>query len=131
MRKIFYYLSTVVFVLFSLLIAGCSDDDADRYDANKVILLCPEHSDKEIVDKVVNIVGTVEYHDRYVIHGVSPLSPKQSMNTLVPCNLEEEFKEIGLQVEFSGYILELFDGMIIEDTAGHPFVITEIKFIVP
>ncbi len=116
--------------LAGLFFFACSDDDADRDDANRVALLCPEHSDKKIVDKVENIVGTVEYHDRYVIHDVTPLSPNQSMNTLVPCNLEEEFKDIGLQVEFSGYILELFDGMIIEDTAGHPFVITEINIIV-
>ena len=115
--------------LVGMVISGCSDDDADRDDANKVALLCPEHSDKEIVDKVKHMIGTVEYHDMYVIHDVSPLSPKQSMNTLVPCNLEEEFKDIGLQVAFSGYILELFDGMIIEDTAGHPFVITEINII--
>lgn len=128
MRKVFYHFT--VFVLFSLLIVGCSDDDADRDDANRIALLCPEHSDKKIVDKVENIVGTVEYHDRYVIHDVTPLSPNQSMNTLVPCNLEGEFKEIGLQVEFSGYILGLFDGMVIEDTAGHPFVITEISIIV-
>lgn len=130
--------SAIRLFLIGLSFSACSDDDSDRVDktdkddAEIISRYCPGvYAGRTILDSLERAEGTVFYSYRaaYVIRELNPESSEHFLDTLVPCNLEEEFKEEGLKVEVSGYVLELPELPVVPDVLGHAFIITEIKLI--
>lgn len=111
-------------MIFSL--GACESDDTIRRVKGNLELCQDIEPTRRIVAEFKKAEGTIVVHDwcpsLFILSG-GPDHEERFAQYLWPCNLPEEFRQEDMQVEFSGYLYEVFET---EDICAQIFELTSI-----
>lgn len=108
----------IVFLTITILLS-CTSNDAP------VNPTCYQDENRKVVATFVNVKGKIIGPSDQTCPTIFTLKD-ESGKLFSACNLNEAFKEDGLDVVFSGYLFETFE---LEDICAFPFELTKINKI--
>tara|TARA_R110002033_G_scaffold161303_2_gene197778 strand:- start:1082 stop:1450 length:369 start_codon:yes stop_codon:yes gene_type:complete len=115
-------MKNLIALLITIILLSCNSNE------ESINPTCYQDENRKVIATFINAKGKIIGPGDQTCPTIFTLEDESGKYTLPfsPCNLAEEFKEDGLEVNFSGYLFETFE---VEDICAFPFELTQISRI--